>query len=79
MRYHFQAIVERQVLDTISLAVETEGGVKDALGQAQEALVKFPQPVNQEGVGYMYIENRENTGTKVVRIERRAPTQDGTA
>ena len=79
MRYHFQAVVERRVLDTISLSVETDDGFEDALRQARKALAKFPRPVDQEGVRSMYTENRENMDTDIVHIERRVPTQDGSA
>lgn len=79
MRYYFQAVVERQVLDTITLSVETDDGFEDALSQARKALATYPRPVEQEGVRSMYTENRENVDAKIVHIERRVPTQDGAA
>lgn len=76
MRYHFQAVVERQVLDTITLSVETDDGFEDALRQARKALATYPRPVEQEGVRSMYTENRDNMDVKIIHIERRIPTHD---
>lgn len=76
MRYYFQAIVERKVLDTVSLAVDTDEGPEDAFSQAEKALESYPRPVDQAGVRSIYTENRENVDAHIVHLERKIPTHD---
>lgn len=76
MRYQFQAVVERNVLDTIFITVETEGDFEEALRQTRKALAKYPDLVDGTAVRSMYTENRENLKTEVKHIERIVSTHD---
>lgn len=55
--FELQAVVKRQVVDTISLTVEAKN-LSEAYTKAEEALSVYPEPLDVPGVSYMYVEDR---------------------
>ena len=75
-QYRFLCTVERVVIDTVSLSVNTDKGAAEARKLAQEVLTEYPDPSFVPDVPYCYIENRKNVSVKVVDTERMIPTDD---
>lgn len=65
--FEMKAIVQRTVTDNISLTVEAKD-VIEAYGVAEEALKSFPEPHGEDGVSYMYIDERMNGEASVMDL-----------
>lgn len=75
-RFYFNAEVERNVVDNVTLAVEAET-FEEAREKAIEVAKVHPQPHTIEGVSHVYVENRYTVNSHVFNIERMVKT-DGT-
>ncbi len=66
-KFVLSAKVKRVVIDTVSLHVEADNET-DAHIKAYRVLDTFPDPHDEVGVGYCYIEHRENGPADVIEI-----------
>lgn len=66
-KYHYTAVVERTVTDSIRLSVNASGP-EEAQSLAEEALSVFPKEVEGD-VPYLYIEHRQNDGIEIIDLE----------
>lgn len=67
-RYHYTAVVQRVVVDSISLSVDTDAGPKAAKRQAEAALGMFPHKIEGVDIPYCYIENRDQIESTVIGL-----------
>lgn len=56
--FELSALVKRTVYDTVLLKVEADN-INDAYGKAEAVLEIFPDPHDEQGINYCYIEKRE--------------------
>jgi hypothetical protein len=74
MKYYFTAKVKRLVEDTVTLSVETDGDVDDAIETARIVAETYPNEHEESGVDYCYVENRDTLHSELTNLERLVPT-----
>lgn len=66
-KYELEARVKRVVLDTITLSVVADSEA-EARNKAYRVLEDYPEPHDEEGVPYCFIEDRENCESSITSV-----------
>ena len=69
-RYIYSVVVERVVMDTVTLSVDCDEGPEAARNLAEDVARVYPQAHEEEGVSSCYVENREILASKIISTER---------